>query len=98
MTGGSQGLGRSLALLLAKKGANVTIVARNVQKLEVAIQELEVRGGILLFRTNLTSHRNADKTKTRSSGTIPRLSTPLRAPQQLSMRNVSHSPNNLMVP
>ncbi|EJC99774.1 oxidoreductase [Fomitiporia mediterranea MF3/22] len=41
VTGGSQGLGLSLAVLLAKKGANVTIVARNVENLKKAIAELE---------------------------------------------------------
>ncbi|KAI9727500.1 MAG: 3-dehydrosphinganine reductase [Chrysothrix sp. TS-e1954] len=38
ITGGSQGLGRSLGRILAEKGANVVIVARNAQKLEEAIQ------------------------------------------------------------
>ncbi|KAI9699092.1 MAG: 3-dehydrosphinganine reductase [Candelina mexicana] len=37
ITGGSEGLGRAAAKLLATKGANVVIVARNVQKLEAAI-------------------------------------------------------------
>ncbi|KAI9709012.1 MAG: hypothetical protein M1812_007825 [Candelaria pacifica] len=37
ITGGSEGLGRAAAKLLASKGANVVIVARNVQKLEAAI-------------------------------------------------------------
>ncbi|KAL5492835.1 TSC10_1 [Sanghuangporus weigelae] len=41
VTGGSQGLGLSLAILLAKKGANVTVVARNVEKLKSAVDELE---------------------------------------------------------
>ena len=36
-------MGLSLACLLAKKGASVTIVARNVEKLESAVQEIEVR-------------------------------------------------------
>ncbi|KAF2088889.1 NAD(P)-binding protein [Saccharata proteae CBS 121410] len=37
ITGGSQGLGRGLAKALARKGANVVIVARNSQKLEEAL-------------------------------------------------------------
>jgi len=41
VTGGSQGLGLSVAKLLVKKGANVIIVARNVDKLKAAIEELE---------------------------------------------------------
>ncbi|KAK4547378.1 hypothetical protein LTR36_001034 [Oleoguttula mirabilis] len=38
ITGGSQGMGRGLAKLLAQKGANVVIVARNQQKLDRALQ------------------------------------------------------------
>ncbi|GAB1737523.1 hypothetical protein NU219Hw_g1834t1 [Hortaea werneckii] len=37
LTGGSQGMGRGLAKLLAEKGANVVIVARNQQKLQEAL-------------------------------------------------------------
>ena len=33
----------SVAILLAKKGANVTIVARNVDKLTEALKEINVR-------------------------------------------------------
>ena len=36
-------MGKSVAVLLAKKGANVVIVARNVQKLEDAFKEVSVR-------------------------------------------------------
>ncbi|KAK5120531.1 hypothetical protein LTR85_006187 [Meristemomyces frigidus] len=38
ITGGSQGMGRGLGKLLAQKGANVVIVARNQQKLDEALQ------------------------------------------------------------
>ncbi|GME31655.1 hypothetical protein GTA08_BOTSDO04942 [Neofusicoccum parvum] len=38
VTGGSQGMGRGLAKLLAQKGANVVIVARDTKKLESAIE------------------------------------------------------------
>ncbi|KAL8684756.1 MAG: hypothetical protein Q9218_008150 [Villophora microphyllina] len=38
ITGGSQGMGRSVARLLAKKGANIVIVARNLQRLEEALE------------------------------------------------------------
>ncbi|KDN37592.1 NAD(P)-binding protein [Tilletiaria anomala UBC 951] len=41
ITGGSQGLGLALAELLASKGANVTIVARNVDKLEQALEKIK---------------------------------------------------------
>ncbi|KAK0472491.1 oxidoreductase [Armillaria novae-zelandiae] len=41
VTGGSQGLGFALALLLVKLGADVSIVARNEEKLRAALAELE---------------------------------------------------------
>ena len=42
VTGGSQGMGKGIAQLLARKGANVLIVARNVQKLESALEDIKV--------------------------------------------------------
>lgn len=36
-------MGKSLAKQLAKKGANVVIVARDVKKLEAALEEIKVR-------------------------------------------------------
>ncbi|KAG6811314.1 hypothetical protein H0H92_008026 [Tricholoma furcatifolium] len=41
VTGGSAGLGLSLAILLTKKGANVSIVARNEERLKAALEQLE---------------------------------------------------------
>ncbi|KAI9880341.1 MAG: 3-dehydrosphinganine reductase [Pleopsidium flavum] len=38
VTGGSQGMGRGVAKMLAQKGANVVIVARNIKKLEAAVE------------------------------------------------------------
>lgn len=43
ITGGSAGLGKALAALLVKKGAHVTIVARDPGRLEAAEKELKVR-------------------------------------------------------
>lgn len=43
ITGGSQGMGRGLGKLLAQKGANVVIVARNEQKLADALKYISVR-------------------------------------------------------
>lgn len=42
ITGGSQGMGRGLGKLLAQKGANVVIVARDLKKLESAIECISV--------------------------------------------------------
>ncbi|KAG6807789.1 hypothetical protein H0H92_006392 [Tricholoma furcatifolium] len=41
VTGGSTGLGLSLAIILTKRGANVSIVARNQKKLDDALAQLE---------------------------------------------------------
>ncbi|TFK75849.1 oxidoreductase [Pluteus cervinus] len=41
VTGGSTGLGLYLAILLVKKGAHVSIVARNEERLQKALEELE---------------------------------------------------------
>lgn len=40
ITGGSSGIGKSLAILLAKLGAHVTIVARNRDKLKIAMFDI----------------------------------------------------------
>ncbi|XP_078046615.1 3-ketodihydrosphingosine reductase [Augochlora pura] len=40
VTGGSSGIGKCVAITAAKRGANVTIIARDVQKLEVARNEI----------------------------------------------------------
>ncbi|KAI0921846.1 hypothetical protein AcW2_006698 [Taiwanofungus camphoratus] len=41
VTGGSSGLGLALAILLTRKGADVSIVARNEERLHKALDELE---------------------------------------------------------
>lgn len=41
ITGGSSGIGKSLAVLFAKKGAHVTILARNKEKLQNALNEIK---------------------------------------------------------
>ncbi|CAO3606589.1 unnamed protein product [Mucor hiemalis] len=42
ITGGSTGLGKSLAIELVKKGADVCIVARRVSELEAAVEEIKL--------------------------------------------------------
>lgn len=42
ITGGSTGLGKGLAIELAKQGADVCIVARRVSELETAAEEIKV--------------------------------------------------------
>ena len=43
VTGGSSGLGLAIAVALTKKGADVSIVARNEERLAKALAEMEVR-------------------------------------------------------
>jgi 3-dehydrosphinganine reductase len=43
ITGGSDGMGKAVALQLSAKGANVLIVARTVSKLVATVDEMKVR-------------------------------------------------------
>ena len=51
ITGGSDGMGRAVAGLLAGKGAHVVVVARTASKLQATVEELKVR--ISAFRSRL---------------------------------------------
>jgi 3-oxoacyl-[acyl-carrier protein] reductase len=42
--GSTQGIGKATAILLAKEGANVTLIARNEEKLKVVLAELKNNG------------------------------------------------------
>ena len=48
VTGGSQGLGESMAIEFAKKGADVVIVSRSVDKLKKALEKIEVNPDTLV--------------------------------------------------
>ncbi|KAL8766545.1 MAG: hypothetical protein Q9209_006688 [Squamulea sp. 1 TL-2023] len=66
ITGGSQGLGRSAARLLAQKGANVVIAARNVQRLEEALEHITAGATnksqrFHFISADLTSHNEATR-------------------------------------
>lgn len=56
MTGGSAGLGLALAVLLTKKGADVSIVARNEERLKGALEEMEVTFVALGFKLTTRSY------------------------------------------
>src|SRR3954470_3570262 len=45
VTGGTQGIGKAAALLLAKEGANVVIAARGRELLETVVAEIRAAGG-----------------------------------------------------
>lgn len=55
ITGGSTGLGFELARLLTQKGAHVSIVARNQDRLDNALSQLEVTSS-KYFYTRLSSN------------------------------------------
>ncbi|KAK7511400.1 uncharacterized protein IWZ02DRAFT_440701 [Phyllosticta citriasiana] len=69
ITGGSQGMGRGLGKLLAQKGANVVIVARNKNNLESA---LEYISGAAAKSTQRFHHISADVTKPEENNRIIR--------------------------
>ncbi|KAK6643775.1 hypothetical protein RUM43_000038 [Polyplax serrata] len=41
VTGGSSGIGKSVAVEAARRGAHVTIIARNIEKLRLAVEEIK---------------------------------------------------------
>ena len=43
VTGGSHGIGRSIALALADEGCNIAICARNKERIEETVVELKAR-------------------------------------------------------
>ena len=45
LTGASSGIGRSLAIELARQGAKLVLVARRLEKLEEVAREIEAQGG-----------------------------------------------------
>jgi 3-oxoacyl-[acyl-carrier protein] reductase len=56
VTGASQGIGRACALTLAEGGATVAVAARNEEKLNALVQEIESKGGkAAAFKLDVTS-------------------------------------------
>jgi short-subunit dehydrogenase len=70
ITGGSSGLGLALAIILTKKGADVSIVARNEEKLRKALEQLEVsnlsKQRFRFEHPHVSFHRHLASTRTRS--------------------------------
>jgi 3-oxoacyl-[acyl-carrier protein] reductase len=61
VTGGSQGIGRATALVLAERGADVAVMARSLDKCEAVAEEIRARGRrALAVRGDLA---NADEIK-----------------------------------
>jgi 3-oxoacyl-[acyl-carrier protein] reductase len=56
VTGASQGIGRACALTLAEGGATVAVAARNDEKLNALVQQIESKGGkAAAFKLDVTS-------------------------------------------
>src|SRR3989442_15975393 len=63
VTGGSLGIGRAIALELAREGVDVAIVARSKDQLEATARELEARTGrrVLPLVADVTSKEQVDR-------------------------------------
>jgi len=62
VTGASSGIGRSIALYLAKAGADVTLAARRVERLEELAKEIEKMGQrALSIQTDVTKKEDIQK-------------------------------------
>src|SRR3989441_7446762 len=63
VTGGSLGIGRAIALELAREGVEVAIVARSKDQLETTARELEAKTGrrIIPLAADVTSKDQVDR-------------------------------------
>ena len=58
ITGGSSGIGRAAALLLARQGARVILQARGLEKLQAVAEEIKSEGGqVHIYSVDLTDLR-----------------------------------------
>ena len=70
VTGGSQGLGRGMAIALAEAGADVAVAARSENRLAEAVAEIEDRGRrALAVPVDLS---DVEAARTRSIAPLPR--------------------------
>ncbi|MGK7946257.1 MAG: SDR family oxidoreductase [Microcystaceae cyanobacterium] len=61
ITGASQGIGRATAYLLAKKGYNLVLAARNTERLQSLALEIEAQGGkALAHPTDVTERQQVE--------------------------------------
>jgi NAD(P)-dependent dehydrogenase (short-subunit alcohol dehydrogenase family) len=57
--GGSSGIGRSIAEILLSEGANVTIIGRDLEKLQAMASDLEQHGGIQIWQADISDPQDA---------------------------------------
>ncbi len=61
VTGASQGIGKGVALALAREGARVMVTARNAEKLEALVAEIQAAGGeAAYFAGDLSDPKTVD--------------------------------------
>ncbi len=71
ITGGSRGLGRAMALALAKEGATAALVARDTKKLNEVKAEIEQFGGKAhTFKADVTSEEDVKRLESEVSGQV----------------------------
>jgi len=80
ITGGSSGIGKELAKLLAREGSNVAILGRNQQRLSEARNEIEANRSdkeqiIEIFQADVTNYQQMDEVvrKLAEAGRLPDL-------------------------
>ncbi|MBD3887559.1 SDR family oxidoreductase [Phormidium tenue FACHB-886] len=57
IVGGSSGIGRAVAKILLTQGATVTIVGRNLEKLQTAASDLEQYGSIQIWQADISDRQ-----------------------------------------
>jgi 3-oxoacyl-[acyl-carrier protein] reductase len=62
VTGGATGRGRAISLALANEGATVVITARNLSRLEQAVEDIKSRGGkARAIQTDISDHEQVKR-------------------------------------
>jgi len=74
VTGGSLGIGKAIALELAREGVDVAIVARTKDRLEAAARELEGQTGrrVIPLVADVTSKEQVDRAVAQAAETDPK--------------------------
>jgi NAD(P)-dependent dehydrogenase (short-subunit alcohol dehydrogenase family) len=76
VTGSSQGIGRGVAIALAKEGAAVTVLARNLEGVERVCAEIEAMGGkALALRCDVTDRKQVETAVDRTMQRFGRVDT-----------------------
>src|SRR3546814_11265272 len=78
VTGGNSGIGRSIAIMLAREGASVVIAARGVEKGEETAELIRHEGGECFFsRTDVSMRQDVERLATEIAHTYGGLDCPV---------------------